>query len=138
MHRVFKTRYFQRWMRKTELTDGLLCRAVREMASGLVDAELGGGVVKKRIGLPGRRKSGGTRTLVATNRNELWFFIFGFEKNARSNITEKELEALQTIADDLLHLTPEHIADRIENQSLWEICHADSSQSPQSDPGSRP
>ena len=53
MKRVFKTRHFGRWMRKTELTDGALCAGVMEMAQGLIDAELGGGVVKKRIGLAG-------------------------------------------------------------------------------------
>ena len=68
--RVFKTRFFSRWMRKTELTDSALCRAVAEMAQGLIDADLGGGVVKKRIGLAGRGKRGGARTLVATNRGE--------------------------------------------------------------------
>jgi hypothetical protein len=36
MIRVFKTRYFQRWMRKTELTDAALCKAVLEMSSGLI------------------------------------------------------------------------------------------------------
>lgn len=55
-------------MRKTELTDSALCAAVLEMAQGLVDADLGGGVVKKRVGLAGRGKRGGVRTLVATNK----------------------------------------------------------------------
>ena len=68
--RVFKTRFFSRWMRKTELTDSALCHAVAEMGQGLIDADLGGGVVKKRIGLAGRGKRGGARTLVATNPGE--------------------------------------------------------------------
>ena len=59
MKRVFKTRYFSRWMRKTELTERALFNAVAEMAQGLIDADLGGGVVKKRIGLAGRGKRGG-------------------------------------------------------------------------------
>lgn len=54
MKRVFKIHHFQRWMRKTELTDAALCKAVSEMAAGLIDAELGGDVVKKRVGLAGR------------------------------------------------------------------------------------
>jgi len=70
MRRVFKTRHFARWVRKTDLTDDALCKAVSEMAAGLVDADLGGGVLKKRVALPGRGKSGGARTLVATNRRE--------------------------------------------------------------------
>lgn len=55
-------------MRKTELTDSSLCAAVLEMAQGLIDADLGGGVFKKRVGLAGRGKRGGARTLVATNQ----------------------------------------------------------------------
>jgi len=53
MKRVFKTRHFSRWMRKTELTDQALCAAVAEMSRGLIDADLGHGVVKKRVGLAG-------------------------------------------------------------------------------------
>jgi len=56
-------------MRKTELSDQALCDAVSEMERGLIDADLGGGVVKKRVPLPGRGKRGGTRTLVATNKS---------------------------------------------------------------------
>ena len=41
----------------------------------------------KRLALPGRGKRGGARTLVATNKGNRWFFLFGFEKNARANIT---------------------------------------------------
>jgi hypothetical protein len=52
MPRVFKTRQFAKWMRKTDLTDGALCLAVREMQSGLVDADLGGDVLKKRVAFP--------------------------------------------------------------------------------------
>ena len=96
MRRIFKTRHFVRWMRKTNLTDDALCTAVSEMDAGLIDADLGGGVVKKRVALPGRGKSGSTRTLVATNKGDRWFFVFGFEKNERANISKKELEALQT------------------------------------------
>jgi hypothetical protein len=48
MRRVFKTRQFAKWMRKTDLTDHALCLAVSEMLSGLVDAELGGDVLKAR------------------------------------------------------------------------------------------
>ena len=89
-------------MRKTELVDVALCQAVEEMVGGLIDADLGGGVVKKRIGLAGRGKRGGARTLLATNKGDRWFFVFGFEKNERTNISGEELEALQDMAADLL------------------------------------
>lgn len=123
MKRVFKTRYFSRWMRKTELTDGALCEAVAEMVQGLVDADLGGGVVKKRVALPGRGKSGGARTLVATNKGNRWFFVFGFEKNDRANISDQELEALQDLAQDLLARTGAQLDSAVQTSALEEICH---------------
>lgn len=123
MKRVFKTRHFCRWMRKTELTDSALCAAVAEMAQGLIDADLGGGVVKKRVGLAGRGKRGGARTLVATNKDSRWFFVHGFEKNALSNIADDELEALQDIAEQLLARTGSELDLSVKDGALEEICH---------------
>lgn len=123
MRRVFKTRHFSRWMRKTELVDSSLCAAVAEMAIGLFDADLGGGVLKKRVALPGRGKSGSARTLVATNKGSRWFFVFGFEKNERTNISAKEVEALQRIAADLLRLGSSELGAHVASEALKEICH---------------
>ena len=123
LKRVFKTRHFARWMRKTELTDVALCVAVREMSLGLIDADLGGGLVKKRVGLAGRGKRGGARTLVATNKNNRWFFVFGFEKNERANIDADELEALQELAAELLVRTQEELEIALADGALKEICH---------------
>jgi hypothetical protein len=110
-------------MRKTELTDVALCAAVAEMAQGLIDADLGGGVVKKRVGLAGRGKSGGARTLLATNKGTRWFFVFGFEKNDRANIAPDELEALQTLAQELLARTGSQLDLAVTDRALEEICH---------------
>ena len=123
MRRVFKTRHFQRWMRKTELTDKALCLAVAEMEQGLVDADLGGGVVKKRVPLPGRGKSGSVRTLVATNKGSRWFFAFGFEKNERGNISADELDGLQKIAKEWLSRATSQLDAAVRDGALQEICH---------------
>lgn len=100
-----------------------LCMAVAEMENGLIDADLGGGVVKKRVALPGRGKSGSTRTLVATNKGDRWFFLFGFEKNERANITVEELAALRGLAKQLLDRTLVQLNEAILDGSLQEICH---------------
>ena len=123
MRQVFKTTSFNRWMRKSELTDSQLCSAVKEMEQGLIDAHLGGGIVKKRIAIAGRGKSGGVRTLVATNYKHRWFFVFGFEKNDRANISDNELEALQNIATDLLALESTQLDAAVAHEKLLEICH---------------
>lgn len=109
-------------MRKTELTNRILCDAVAEMAQGLIDADLGGGVVKKRIGLAGRGKRGGARILVATNKGDRWFFVFGFEKNERANIADDELDALQDIAAQLLAQESLQLDEAVKDGSLQEIC----------------
>ena len=123
MRRVFKTRHFSRWLRKSGVTDAALCAAVDEMQAGLIDVELGGDVVKKRVALPGRGKRGGARTLVATRKGSRWFFVFGFEKNERSNITSTELEALQTLASALLEMSSAQLDTAVEDGTLQEICH---------------
>lgn len=123
MRLVFKTRHFTRWMRKTTLADAALCQAVREMANGLIDADMGGDVVKKRVALPGRGKSGGVRTLVATRKVSRWFFVFGFEKSERANVSANELEALQALASELLALSGAQLKVAVEDGALQDICH---------------
>jgi hypothetical protein len=123
LRRAFKTRHFVRWMLRTALTDNDLCRAVAELESGLVDADLGGAIVKKRVALPGRGKSRGARVLVATDRNRTYFFLFGFEKNERTNVSAAELDALQSIAGDLLALSSQQLDALVASGALQEICH---------------
>ena len=82
-----KTRVFDKWQRKADVTDAMLLKAIEEMSNGLIDADLGGNVFKKRIALPGRGKRGGARTLLATNRDDRWIFLYGFPKNEKENIT---------------------------------------------------
>ena len=121
--RVFKTHYFSRWFRKIGLSDVALCHVVKEMEQGLIDANLGRGVVKKRLALPGRGKRGGARTLVATNKDDRWFFLFGFEKNERANITTEELEGLREITRQLLGMTSEQLDEAVRDGYLQEICN---------------
>lgn len=125
MHRVFKTRHFTRWLRKSGLSDADLSKAVDEMVAGLVDADLGGDILKKRVAMPGRGKRGGARTLVATRKANCWFFVFGFEKNERSNVSSTELEALQALAAELLSLTAQQLDISVQDGALQEVFHDD-------------
>lgn len=118
---LLKTRLFSRWMRKSLITDALLLVAVDEMERGLVDADLGGGVFKKRIALPGRGKSGGARTIVATNRGDRWVFVFGFAKNEIENIEKDELESLQQQAKYLLKCPESALRQAIKDKELQEV-----------------
>jgi len=122
---VYMTRWFGRWCGKVDVTDVVLCRAVREMQAGLVDAELGSGLVKKRIARAGQGKSGGYRTLVATNRGDCWIFMYGFPKNARGNIGPQEEMALKKLTTELLSLTAASLRSAQAAGELLEVnCHA--------------
>lgn len=120
---IGKTKHFAKWAKQAGLADAVLRNAVKEMEKGLIDADLGGGVVKKRVALPGHGKSGSTRTLLATNKRNRWIFIFGFEKNDRGNIAAKELEALQSIARDLLGLAEANVKIYKESGRLIEVLY---------------
>lgn len=91
------------------------------MQAGLIDADLGGGLIKKRVALPGRGKRGSARTLLATNWAERWIFVYGFEKNEKDNITTKELEALRLLAADLLRFSDEQVLAAMKRGFLVEV-----------------
>ena len=108
-------------MHKALLEDKMLCKAIEEMERGLVDADLGGSIFKKRIALPGRGKSGSTRTLIATNRMNRWIFLYGFEKNDRDNITQAELTYLQVAAQVFLGYSDAELESAIAIGEFFEV-----------------
>ncbi len=96
-------------MRKNNLPEQALVTAVDEMLAGLMDADLGGQVFKKRVALQGRGKRAGARTLVATRLGTRWIYLYGFQKNERDNIHAEELKALQQLAQIFLDLNAHDI-----------------------------
>lgn len=99
---IYKTKWFHKWAIRAGISDKILEQSITEMNQGLIDANLGGNVYKKRIGLAGRGKSGSIRTLLAYNEGERAFFIYGYAKNERDNLNEHELRVLKAYARELL------------------------------------
>jgi hypothetical protein len=121
---IYKTKVFDRWANEQGLIDQSLCQAVKEMNAGLIDADLGGGLYKKRVARTGQGKSGGFRTLVATNRGDRWIFVFGFSKNERDNINKKEKDALKKLASYYLSLSVQTLLKAQQSKELIEVnCH---------------
>ena len=119
--KAFKTKWFGRWARREDLGDSALANAMAEMERGLIDAQLGGQVVKKRVPLPGRGKRGSTRILVAFRQGEKAFFIYGFAKNERSTVSNDELDALKILAKEFLSYGPAKLAKAINAGELIKI-----------------
>jgi hypothetical protein len=101
--RVFKTKPFARFARKAGLADDTLLQAVHNAQRGLVDGDLGGGVLKQRIARAGGGKSGGFRTIILFRIGERAFFVHGFAKNERDNIRSDELAAFKMLATEMLN-----------------------------------
>jgi hypothetical protein len=118
--RIYKLKAFARFQRKERISDASLLKAVRSAEEGLVDADLGGGLIKQRIARAGQGKSGGYRTVIAFRRGERAVFLFGFAKNERSNIDDDELDEFRRLAHVYLHLSANKIAALIENNELME------------------
>ena len=122
MKRVFKTKTFARWARKV-VNDVLLCQAAREIEQGLFEADLGCGVCKKRVPIPGQGKSGATRMLVAKKHKDAIFFLAGREKNAPgADFSDKEVEAAKIIANALENANSKKLDELVTAGILKEIC----------------
>ena len=126
MTRIFKRRDFARWQTGERLPDTVLCKAVREMESGLVDADLGGLLYKKRVARPGSGKSGGYRTLLAARIGSRYVFPHGFPKSATANITREEKRALQFAGKVFLELPVGNLSKALQSGVLLEVrCEQD-------------
>lgn len=119
--RIFKNAWFQRFSRREKISDATLKEAVNRVQQGLIDADLGGNVLKQRIARPGQGKSGGYRTIIVFKKGELAFFVYGFAKNERENIDDTETAAFKKAAKELLFLSDEQIKQLLDNGALTEV-----------------
>jgi len=119
--RVFKNAWFGRFARKERISADALWEAVERAENGLVDADLGGGVIKQRLARPGAGKSKGYRSIVLYKQGERAFFVYGFPKSDLDNIRDDEEEQFKRAAKLILALTDEQIRQLIENGQFEEV-----------------
>lgn len=119
--RVFKSREFVRFARQEQIADHVLCETVRRADAGHVDADYGGGLIKQRIPRPNQGRSGGYRSIIVFRRGTRAFFVFGFAKNRRDNIDERQLRGLKLLAGRLLQASDAELATLLAAKSLEEV-----------------
>lgn len=115
------TKVFRRWARKEKLEEEELLEAVAEIEEGLVDAVLSGVLLKKRIARRGQGKSGGFRTILAYQQGEKTFFLYGFAKSEKENITKKDLKLLEGIGEELLEYSDDELGHALDSGALAEL-----------------
>ena len=118
--RVFKTRWFVRFAKSEKISDASLADAVARAERGLLDADLGGGIIKQRVARPGKGKRGGYRAIIAYVHGYRAVFLLGFAKSARDNIAPDQLADLKEAASELLALSNGEIAQRLDARTLEE------------------
>lgn len=121
MQKVFKTKAFDKFARKSRISDEMLLEAVERANQGLIDADLGNSIIKQRIAREGEGRSGGYRTLIFYQINDRSYFVAGFAKNQQQNLSDTEFTALKALAKVYQNLTDDEINLLVQQNRLIEI-----------------
>ena len=119
--RIFKNRWFEKFARKQEIGDDVLREAVGRAERGLIDADLGGGVIKQRVARQGEGRSGGYRTVIIFRGDDRAIFVFGFVKSAQASLTPGDLVNFRKIAKPMLALRDAELDEKVASGSLTEV-----------------
>ena len=119
--RIFKNKPFARFARKNDISDSDLCKAIQDADRGLIDADLGSGVIKQRLARKGSGKSGGFRTMIFFRAKERAIFVHGFAKNEMENIRPDELTALKKLAGEMLAYRKQELEAVVASGTLMEV-----------------
>lgn len=119
--RIFKNAWFHRFARKERIEDSALQEAIERAEKGLIDADLGGSVIKQRVARPGQGKSGGFRTVILYRYGERAFFVYGFAKSDLDNITADEERLYKKAAKHVLELSDEQLETLLKKGLFSEV-----------------
>jgi hypothetical protein len=119
--RAFKLKGFARFCRDESISDSALAKAVARAEAGLIDADLGGGVIKQRVARRGQGKSGGFRTIILFRQAERAIFAYGFAKKDRDNIDRVDLVRFRELAKDFLAFGDAEVRAMIEAGNWIEV-----------------
>ena len=119
--RAFKTKEFKRFACKEKISDDDLCTAVARAERGLVDANLGHGLIKQRVARKGQGRSGGFRTIIAYRYGDKCYFVYGFAKNEMDNILDDDLQRVQTYSETLMALSNTLLDAALKAKKIEEV-----------------
>ena len=121
--RIFKTKWLTRYARRERIADRSLTEAIERASRGLIDADLGGGLIKQRVARRGQGRSGGYRMLVAYREGTRAVLLYAFAKNERDNIDADELIAFRAIGAAWLEADARRLAQALTDGRLEEVAH---------------
>lgn len=118
---VYKLKSFARFARSEAIADESLVEAVGRVTRGLIDADLGGGLIKQRVARKGQRRSGGFRLMIAFRVGDFAVFLFGFAKSAEANLDDRQITLLRGVAASWLSADAATIIRAVEQGELVKV-----------------
>lgn len=119
--RIYANRRFAKFAAKEKISDARLVDAVLRAEAGLIDADLGSGLIKQRIARKGGGKSGGYRSILIFRSGERAIFVFAFTKCDKANLSAAELKVYRKAASIMLELGDDQIETEVEAGRLVEV-----------------
>lgn len=121
MH-IYKTKPFAKLAKAEGLSDPALIQAIKEVQKGLIDAQLGSNLIKKRVAIGGKGKRGGLRTILVYQESAQDIFcVYVFSKKESENVSAKQLEQLRLLAGYLQSRSTEQIMIALKAGELLEV-----------------
>lgn len=121
MSQVFKTKAFAKFAAKSQISDEMLLESIKRADIGLIDADLGHGIIKQRIARVGQGRSGGYRILIFYQIQNRSYCVAGFAKNRQENLSDTELAALKALSTVYQQLSDDDIELLLQQKRLIEI-----------------
>ena len=119
--RIYANRWFAKFAAKEKISDATLADAVHRAESGLIDADLGNGLIKQRFARQGGGKSGGYRSILTFRSGERAVFVFAFAKSDKANLSAAELKVYRKAASIMLELGDDEMETEVEAGRLVEV-----------------
>jgi hypothetical protein len=123
--RIFKNKWFTKFAKKERISDQKLIDMIKDLEHGMIDVDYGGGVIKQRLARPNQGKSAGYRCIILFRVKDRAFFMYGFPKSERDNISKEDEQAFKDLSQQMLNFSDADIETMLETGILIEVPYND-------------
>ena len=123
--RIFKNKWFTKFAKKERISDKKLCDMIKDLENGVIDVDYGNGVIKQRLARQNQGKSGGYRCIILFRIKERAFFMYGFPKNERDNISPEDEQVFKDLSHQMFCFSDEDIELMLGSGVLVEVNYND-------------
>ena len=123
--RIFKNKSFTKFAKKERISDKKLSDMIKDIENGMIDVDYGSGVIKQRLARPNQGKSAGYRCIILFRVKERAFFMYGFPKNERDNISQEDEQVFKDLSQQMFDFSDVDIERMLESGVLMEVPYND-------------